>query len=65
MSKPNKANRNNYIQAGRLTPDDLARERQKQRLVKDSGTQTTTHRRRQGTEERNPGAVRKTNRAAR
>ena len=30
MSKPNKANRNNYMQAGRLTPDDMARERQKQ-----------------------------------
>ena len=30
MSKPNKANKNNYNQAGRLTPDDLARERQKQ-----------------------------------
>jgi hypothetical protein len=27
MSKPNKANRNNYSQAGRLTPDDMARER--------------------------------------
>ena len=27
MSKPNKANRNNYMQAGRLTPDQLARER--------------------------------------
>jgi hypothetical protein len=30
MSKPNKANRNNYMQAGRLTPDDMARERMKQ-----------------------------------
>jgi hypothetical protein len=27
MSKQNKANRNNYMQAGRLTPDDMARER--------------------------------------
>jgi hypothetical protein len=27
MSKPNKANRNNYMQAGRLTPDQMARER--------------------------------------
>jgi hypothetical protein len=27
MSKPNKANKSNYIQAGRLTPDDMARER--------------------------------------
>jgi hypothetical protein len=30
MSKPNKANRNNYTQAGRLTPDQMARERMKQ-----------------------------------
>lgn len=30
MSKPNKANKNNYSQAGRLTPDDMARERVKQ-----------------------------------
>jgi hypothetical protein len=27
MSKPNKANKNNYTQAGRLTPDEMARER--------------------------------------
>ena len=33
MSKPNKANKSNYIQAGRLAPDDLARERQKQAEV--------------------------------
>ena len=30
MSKQNKVNKNNYTQAGRLTPDDMARERQKQ-----------------------------------
>lgn len=30
MSKHNKANKNNYNQAGRLTPDELARERMKQ-----------------------------------
>lgn len=36
MSKPNKANKNNYSQAGRLTPDDMARERDKQRTVKAS-----------------------------
>ena len=29
VSKPNKQNRNNYTQAGRLTPDDMARERKK------------------------------------
>jgi hypothetical protein len=27
MSKQNKVNKNNYVQAGRLTPDDMARER--------------------------------------
>jgi hypothetical protein len=64
MSKPNKANRSNYIQAGRLTPDDLARERQKQRLVKDPGMQETPHRRRQGLASRIPAAARKTNRTA-
>jgi hypothetical protein len=30
MSKQNKVNKNHYDQAGRLTPDDLARERVKQ-----------------------------------
>jgi len=30
MSKPNKVNKNNYDQGGRLTPDDMARERMKQ-----------------------------------
>jgi hypothetical protein len=30
MSRQNKANRNNYMQAGRLTPDEMARERQRQ-----------------------------------
>ena len=30
MSRKNKVNRDNYTQAGRLTPDDMARERQKQ-----------------------------------
>ena len=33
MSKHNKANKSNYIQAGRLTADELAREQQKQRQV--------------------------------
>jgi hypothetical protein len=33
MSKQNKANKSNYIQAGRLSPDDMARERQKQAEV--------------------------------
>ncbi len=26
MSKPNKVNKGNYVQKGRLTPDDMARE---------------------------------------
>ena len=30
MSRQNKANKNNYDQAGRLSPDDLARERMRQ-----------------------------------
>ncbi len=33
MSKQNKANKNNYMQAGRLSPDDMARERVKQAQV--------------------------------
>ena len=30
MSRQNKVNKGNYVQAGRLTPDDMARERMKQ-----------------------------------
>ena len=30
MSKPNKVNKTNYVQRGRLTPDELARERMRQ-----------------------------------
>lgn len=30
MSRQNKVNKDSYTQAGRLTPDDMARERQKQ-----------------------------------
>jgi hypothetical protein len=37
VSKQNKANRNNYSQAGRLTPDEMARERQKQ-MNRNSGS---------------------------
>jgi len=33
MSKPNKVNKNHYDQAGRLTPDDMARERKRQSEV--------------------------------
>jgi hypothetical protein len=30
MSKPNKVNKDHYMQRGRLTPDEIARERRKQ-----------------------------------
>jgi hypothetical protein len=30
MSKPNKVNKDHYVQRGRLTPDELARERARQ-----------------------------------
>jgi hypothetical protein len=33
MSKHNKANKDAYVQGGRLTPDDMARERIKQAQV--------------------------------
>ena len=33
MSKPNKVNKSNYDQGGRLTPDELARERVRQSEV--------------------------------
>jgi hypothetical protein len=47
MSKQNKANKSNYVQAGRLTPDDLARDQQKQRVVTGSGAdRLATQRRR-------------------
>ena len=41
MSKHNKANRNNYVQAGRLTPDDMAREQKKMRTVVGGATRDT------------------------
>jgi len=34
MSKQNKVNKSNYDQAGRLTPDDMARERERQRAAR-------------------------------
>ena len=37
MSKHNKVNKSNYVQAGRLTPDDLAREYKKQAEVSAHG----------------------------
>ena len=33
MSKQNKVNKSNYVQDGRLTPDDMARERKRQSEV--------------------------------
>ena len=33
MSKPNKVNKNNYDQGGRLTPDEMARERVNQSQI--------------------------------
>jgi hypothetical protein len=44
MSKHNKANKNNYIQAGRLTPDDMAREREKMRQVEHAAEDKVTDR---------------------
>jgi hypothetical protein len=38
MSKPNKANKNNYSQAGRLTPDQMGRERDKQMAARPAET---------------------------
>jgi hypothetical protein len=63
MSRLNKANKSNYIQAGRLTPDEIARERQKQLLIKDPDLPAAT-RRRQGANARSRAAARKTNRTA-
>jgi hypothetical protein len=37
MSKANKVNKSNYDQGGRLTPDDLARERKKMNEVRGAG----------------------------
>ena len=42
MSKPNKVNKTNYDQAGRLTPDEMARERQK--MARRTGTQPSSKR---------------------
>ena len=45
MSKHNRANRDRYVQAGRLTPDEMARERMKQnpRFPQDEGDVTPPH----------------------
>jgi hypothetical protein len=45
MSKHNKVNKSNYDQGGRLTPDEMARERQKQNAgVKAPGSEKVTGR---------------------
>jgi hypothetical protein len=36
MSKHTKVNKTNYVQAGRLTPDDLARERAREIYMSDT-----------------------------
>lgn len=33
MSKPNNVNKTNYVQGGRLTPDEMARERMNQAQI--------------------------------
>ena len=43
MSKHNKANKSNYVQAGRLSPDDMARERSKMRQVGGDRSRGKTH----------------------
>jgi hypothetical protein len=61
MSKPNKVNKDHYTQRGRLTPDELARERARQihldsaqRRFHQRTKQTTGHRDEQApTRERN------------
>ena len=40
MSKPNKVNKSNYDQRGRLTPDEAARERAKQQQAAGKGKAT-------------------------
>lgn len=40
MSKHNKVNKSNYDQGGRLTPDDMARERKRQAEVSARGKGT-------------------------
>lgn len=42
MSKPNKVNKDHYAQRGRLTPDELARERQK--MLRRTGVQPSSNR---------------------
>ena len=59
MSKQNKANKSNYIQAGRLNPDDLAREQQKQQVVTGSDAERLTKRKPRNRAEPGSGGSRK------
>ena len=56
MSKPNKANKGNYVQAGRLTPDEFAREQQKQRVVAGTAAETSANAKAQQRDEPRTGA---------
>ncbi len=42
MSKPNKANKDHYVQRGRLSSDDMARERQQQATISRRGKDRVT-----------------------
>ena len=42
MSKPNKTNKDHYVQRGRLTTDEMARERQQQATVSRRGKDRVT-----------------------
>ena len=59
MSKPNKVNKDRYTQRGRLTPDELARERAKQIHI--AGAQRTFNER--AKQERTPPAEQVSNQA--
>jgi hypothetical protein len=54
MSRLNKANKNNYSQAGRLTPDDMARERVQQEQVAGQEREQVTGKERPGERASNP-----------
>jgi hypothetical protein len=42
VSRHNKVNKSNYVQRGRLTPDDMARERKQQAVVSTRGKDRVT-----------------------
>lgn len=48
MSKPNKANKDHYMQGGRLSQDDMARERQRQATISRRGKDRVTAKARGG-----------------